>query len=96
MMRSGRRQSWADATLLHRDGILIQDRIVGSESGRGLDGASYVVLLVDWRYAYGYADSEGRTRPIRVEKPVPFEVFWYDDAWNAALPAPYGLPFSCN
>ena len=55
-----------------------------------------VVLLVDWRYAYGYADSEGRTRSIRVEKPVPFEVFWYDDAWNAALPAPYGLPFSCN
>lgn len=72
----------SDATLLRRDGILIQDRIVGSESGRGLDGAPYVVLLADGRYAYGYADSEGRTRPIRVEKPVPYEVFWYDGAWK--------------
>jgi len=72
----------SDSTLLRQDGTLIQDRIVGSESSRGLDGAPYVVLLADGRYAYGYADSEGRTRPIHVEKPVPYEVFWYDDAWK--------------
>lgn len=71
-----------DSMLLRQDGILIQDRIVGSESGRCLDGAPYVVLIADGRHAYRYADDEGRTRPVHVEKPVPYEVFWYDDAWK--------------
>jgi hypothetical protein len=71
----------SDRSLLRQDGVLIRERSVGS-TGQGLDGAPYFLQISDGRYAYGFADAEGWTHPIRVGQPLPYEVFWYDDAWK--------------
>lgn len=72
----------SDQSLLRQDGVLIRERMVGSATSHGLEGAPYFVQISDGRYAYGFADAQGWTHPIRIDKPLPYEVFWYDDAWK--------------
>lgn len=71
----------SDPTLLVPQGIAVEERAIDKASGRGLADAPYFIQFSDGRYAYGYADDQGRTRSLYASQSVAHEVFWYDDAW---------------
>jgi hypothetical protein len=72
----------SDPSLLVPKGTSIEEQAVDESSGQGLADAPYFIQFSDGRYAYGYADGQGRTRRIYAPQSVSHEVFWYDDAWE--------------
>jgi hypothetical protein len=82
----------SDPSLLVATGKLVEERAVDETSGKGLADAPYLIQFSDGRYAYGYADDQGRTRPLYASQSVTHEVFWYDEAWERRRALHKGQP----
>ncbi len=72
----------SDPTLLVKTPHVIEAQMTDQATGKSLSDAPYFIELADGRYAFGYADSDGRTRSLFTQAPVKYTVFWYDDAWE--------------
>lgn len=72
----------SDPSLLEPPGAPVQEQAVDAATGKGLPGAPYLLLLSDGRYAFGYADADGKTRTLYAPPATTHEVFWYDEAWE--------------
>ena len=82
----------SDPSLLVAKGKLVEERAVDEASGKGLADAPYLIQFSDGRFAYGYADDQGRTRPLYASQSVSHEVFWYDEAWERRRALHKGQP----
>lgn len=72
----------SDPSLLNAGPYRIQERFPGATQWRSGAETAYFVQLSDGRYACGYTDSNGKTKPVFTDRVVPHRVFWDEDAWN--------------
>ena len=72
----------SDPALTHETPDRIQDQITDKATGKGLADAPYFIEVDDGRFAFGYADANGFTRPIYTNGRREHRVYWYDDAWE--------------
>ena len=72
----------SDDKLLVKTEHEVREQITDEATGKGIAEAPYFVELANGRFAFGYADAEGRTRPLFTRTKEKFAVYWYDDAWE--------------
>lgn len=72
----------SDPSLLNPGSNRIQERFLNATDWRSGTETAYFVQLSDGRYACGYTDSHGETKPVFTDRVVPQRVFWDEDAWD--------------
>jgi hypothetical protein len=72
----------SDDKLLVKTEHEVREQITDEATGKGVADAPYFIELAGGRFAFGYADAEGRTRPLFTPTKQKFAVYWYDDAWE--------------
>jgi hypothetical protein len=70
----------SDPGLLHEHAHRIQDRQIDLNTNKPVPGGPYFVRFADGRYAFGYADDDGRTKALFTDRAAKYDVLWYDDA----------------
>jgi hypothetical protein len=71
----------SDPALLHKTEHKIEE-LIRADDKSPLSNAPYFLVLNDGRFAFGYSDELGKTRPMFVEHDVPYQIYLYDDAWE--------------
>lgn len=72
----------SDASLLQESGFPIVETLADESTREPVGDAPYFLQLADGRYAFGYTDAKGRTRPVFSRTKVRHSIHWYDDAWE--------------
>ena len=72
----------SDRSLLRAGPYRIQERFPGVSDWRSGADTPYFVQLADGRYACGYTDTRGETKPLFTSAKVEHRVFWDDEAWG--------------
>jgi hypothetical protein len=63
--------------------------VTGASDGTNVPGVQYFIALSDGRWACGYADNSGKTRPIYTAQPVEFKLYCCEEAmalWKSHRP----------
>ena len=60
----------------------MEEMLVDESTRAPVVDAPYFLQLADGRYAFGYTDTKGRTRPVFSRTKISHSIYWYDDAWH--------------
>ncbi len=58
------------------------EEVIRADDNSTLANAPYLLLLEDGRFAFGYSDEDGKTRPIFVARDLPYQLYLYEEAWE--------------
>jgi hypothetical protein len=71
----------SDPSLLTSGPYRVQEQFAPTDSRSGAE-TPYFVQLADGRYACGYTDLKGQTKPLFTRHKIDHQVFWDDEAWS--------------